>query len=495
MPTGGRYRVGEQVRRRAVLAWFLGLALVPATAAAAPDRLDTALIDPSAMTGAYADLAFNRVHSAGASAVRIVLYWNWVAPHARPVGFTPSDPRAPGYTWTLIDAEVRRAVENGLQPIIAISRAPAWARDPAGGVRTTWPDPNQLAQFAQAAARRYNGDFRIDGTPLPAVRYWQLWNEPNAGRELSPQFRGRASVSPDIYRLMLAAFTPAVHAVNAENVVIAGGTAPFGHRSQDIQVTAPMRFMRQLLCMSNGTQRRGTCRGGVPFDVWAHNPYTNGGPTHHAYSADDVSLGDLGRMNALLRAAVRAGHVSSDHPVRFFVTEFSWDSSGPDPRGVPLRLHARWVAQALYEMWRSGVSLATWFLLRDAPLKTSPYQSGLYFYGGRRLSADRPKPALEAFRFPFVAFRRSGELFIWGRTPGGVPEQLVVEGRTTRGWQIVARLATNPHGIFQSRLPRFHGSVLRSRVVRTAERSLAFSLEPAPDPVVFAFGCGGPIRC
>jgi hypothetical protein len=481
--------------RRVVLAWCLALALVPAPAAAAPDRLDTALIDPSSLTGASADVAFRRVHAAGASAVRIVLYWNWVAPTVRPPGFAPADPRAPGYKWTLVDDQVKRAAANGLQPIIAISRAPAWARDAAGGPHTTWPDPTQLAQFAEAAARRYNGDFRIDGVPLPAVRYWQLWNEPNAGRELFPQFRGRASVSPEIYRRMLAAFTPAVHAVNGDNAVIAGGTAPFGHRSKDIQVTAPMRFMRQLLCMSSGTQARATCGGGVPFDVWAHNPYTNGGPTHHAYSADDVSLGDLGRMNALLRAAVRAGHVSSDQPVRFFVTEFSWDSSRPDPRGVPLRLHARWVAQALYEMWRSGVSLATWFLLRDNPLKTSPYQSGLYFYGGLRLDRDKPKPALQAFRFPFVAFRRAGWVSVWGRTPGGAPEQLVVEGRTARGWQVLAHLATNPHGIFQGRLRSFRGTALRSRVVSTGERSLAFSLDPVPDRAVFAFGCGGPIKC
>jgi hypothetical protein len=445
--------------------------------------------------GASADIAFSRIRAAGATTVRLVLYWRWVAPASRPAGFDPADPREPAYKWALIDAQVRRAAENGLQPILSISRAPTWARDSAGGRATTWPDPAELARFARAAALRYSGDFVVDGATLPAVRYWQLWNEPNAGRELFPQFRGRRSVSPEIYRRMLAAFTPAVHAVSPENIVIAGGTAPFGHRSRDIQVTAPMRFMRQLLCMSKGTIPHATCDSRVPFDVWAHNPYTNGGPTHHAYRADDVSLGDLARMHSLLRAAVRAGHVVSDRPVRFFVTEFSWDTSGPDPRGVPLRLHARWVSQALYQMWRSGVSLATWFLLRDDPLKASPYQSGLYFYGGKRLDADRPKPALQAFRFPFVAFRRSGGLFIWGRTPGGMPENVTVEGRTARGWRTIARVATNAHGIFDRLLPPFAGTDVRARVARTGQRSLSFSLVPTPDRAVFAFGCGGPIKC
>jgi hypothetical protein len=483
------------VGRAVVPTCLVVLALLPAAAGAAPDRLDTGVIDQAALAGGSADVAFDHVRVAGATAVRLVLYWNWVAPASRPPGFDPADPRAPGYTWALIDAQVRRAVEHGLQPILDISRSPTWARDPAGGRGTTWPDPAELAQFARAAALRYSGEFAADGTTLPAVRYWQLWNEPNAGRELFPQFRGRASVSPGIYRRMLAAFTPAVHGVSADNVVIAGGTAPFGHRSPDIQVTSPMRFMRQLLCMSKTAPYHPTCHTRVPFDVWAHNPYTNGGPTHRAHSVDDVSLGDLPRMGALLRGAVRAGHVVSAGRVRFFVTEFSWDTSRPDPHGVPLRLHARWVAQALYEMWRSGVSMATWFRLRDDPLRTSPYQSGLYFYGGKQLAADRPKPALEAFRFPFVAFRRSGGILVWGRTPAGVPEKVIVEGRTGRGWRRLARIATNAHGILERHLPAFSGSALRARIDGTDQRTLAFSLTPTRDRVVFPFGCGGPIKC
>jgi hypothetical protein len=470
-------------------------AVLPARAAGAPDRLDTGVIDPASLSGASADVAFSRVRAAGASVVRIVVYWNWVAPDSRPAGFDPTDPHAPAYRWAAIDAQVRRAVENGLQPILCISRAPTWARDPAGGRRTTWPDPAELARFARAAALRYNGGFAVDGMRLPAVRYWQLWNEPNADRELFPQFRGRVSVSPGIYRRMLAAFSPSVHAVSADNIVIAGGTAPFGHRSRDIQVTAPMRFMRELLCMSRRAPYRPTCPSRVPFDVWAHNPYTNGGPTHRAHSSDDVSLGDLARMNALLRAAVRSGHVVTGQTVRFFVTEFSWDTSKPDPRGVPLRLHARWVSQALYEMWRSGVSLATWFLLRDDPLKTSPYQSGLYFYGGKRLNADKPKPSLRAFRFPFVAFRRAGALFVWGRTPSGLPEQVIVEGRSAYGWRVLARLGTSDHGLFERRLAAFAGTGVRARIASTGERSLEFSLSPTRDRVVFPFGCGGPIKC
>ena len=47
-----------------------------------------------------------------------------------------------------------------------------------------------LRNFAYAAAKRYSGSFRpaTDGPPLPAVRHWLAWNEPNNPVFLKPQF-------------------------------------------------------------------------------------------------------------------------------------------------------------------------------------------------------------------------------------------------------------------------------------------------------------------
>ena len=188
--------------------------------------------------------------------------------------------------------------------------------------------------------------------------------------------------------------------------------------------------MRSLLCL------KPACTDPVHFDIWSTDPYTAGGPTHHAYRANDVSIGDLPEMKAVLDAGVRAGHVVSAKPVRFWVTEFSWDSDPPDPAGVPAKLEGRWVAEALYRMWSDGVSLVTWFTIRDHPITTSPYQSGLYFAGSSP-DRDRPKPALTAFRFPFVAFADDGRISVWGRTP--LSAAATVDDRAEHGVGLEAR--------------------------------------------------------
>jgi len=332
-------------------------------------------------------------------------------------------------------------------------------------------DPVQYAAFALAAVRRYSG--RTTGAPR--VRYWEAWNEPN--KIPGPPFKAGAA---SWYRQMVNAFAAGVH-TEPGNVVIAGGLAPFGIST----AVAPLAFMRSLLCLSSGRPPRATCSTPVHFDIWSTDPYTAGGPTHHAYRKDDVSIGDLPEMKAVLEAGVRLRHIVSTQPVRFWVTEFSWDSNPPDPAGVPAALEGRWVAEALYRMWSAGVSLVTWFLLRDQPVHTSPYQSGLYFRGPS-FAYDRPKPALTAFRFPFVAFAQSKKVFVWARTPTGKGGTIVVEQHGSSGWRRVAALRANRVGIASATFAmRAHGA-LKARI--GGNTSLPFSLVPPPDQVYQPFG-------
>ena len=454
--------------------------VIAGTATAEARPLETAVVDPFVFAGPDATMAFAQTRAAGASSVRLVLDWASVAPHRPSLDSTDDASRA--YRWGSFDRQVQEAIASGLRPIVCVTHTPVWARATGrGGPASTWPRPDELARFGRAAAQRYAG----------TVFNWEVWNEPNARSSLRPQFvRGRPA-TPAHYRSMVNAFAKAVRAVDRRNVIVAGGLAPFGHRSKEIAVVPPMRFMRDLLCISGTGTNRSNCAR-TSFDVWSHHPYTQGGPTHGASAPDDVSLGDLPRMRRLLNTAARLGRIRSTMPVRFWVTEFSWDSQPGDPRGVPLALHARWVAEALYRMWRSGVTLVTWWRIRDDPLRASPYQSGLFFDASR--ASGRPKPALRAFRFPFVALREAGAVRVWGRVPPGRAGPVVVETRTAVGWRRLVVLQPDGDGIFE-RLIRAKGSTVRGRLADGTDATLPFSLNRPPDVPATPFGCGGKIAC
>ena len=477
-------------RRRwglAILPCLLLLTLLLALPSAAPAArpLHTAVDPDGPYSGADATLVANRLRAAGASGMRVLLNWREVAPANPSSGFDASNPGDPQYRWAKFEGEVRAAAAAGLSPIVVIRSAPDWAEaNGPGKDGTVAPDPNQFARFAHAAATRYSGGFQ----GLPRIRYWQPWNEPNHFGFLNPQ-GGLAAVGH--YRLLVNAFADAVHAVRADNAVIAGGMAPFRNDAGDALVIAPLAFMRELLCVSGGRHPKATCDTRIKFDIWSHHPYTSGNPTHVAANPDDASISALPQMRRMLSAATRSGHIVSGGPVRFWVTEFAWDSNPPDPNGVPERLRSRWIAEALYRMWRAGVSMVTWYKLRDDATEGRPhpatFECGLYYRCGS-ISCDRAKPSLQAFRFPFVAFRSGRRVYVWGRTPTSKPARVIVQQRVGRRWKRLGRLRANRYGIFSRRIRTSRRGKLRALMAKSGEGSISFSLRRPPDLPVNPFG-------
>ncbi len=475
----------KRLLRRALLASLLATAcaLVAPGLAPAAGPLQTAVAEHSEFEEPDTELALRRIRAAGATAFRLDLAWYSVAPVQRPDVFRPEDPADPAYRWSAFDEKLRMLKEAGLEPIVAINYPPQWGK---GGASTP-VNIEQFALFSEAAARRYTGAFQN----LPRVRYWQIWIEPNVNKFFRPQFiRGRPA-SPAIYRRLVNASATAIHRVRSGNIVIAGGLSPFTVRRGETHTIGPLRFMREMLCMSKGPSPKPTCRERAQFDIWSHHPYTSGDATHKAFHPDDVSLGDLPEMKQLLRAAQKARHILAPRPVRFWVTEFSWDTSPPDPKAVPIRLQSRWVSEALYRMWQNGIDLVTWLQLRDGPYPGNDVQSGLWFRGGKSLRSDRAKPTLTAFRFPFVAYEERSGVRVWGRTPAGSQGTVAVEQERTRGrWVRLRALRSNRSGIFAGLVvPRSRG-LLRARMLSGAERgtSLPFSLVRPPDRFVLIFG-------
>ena len=320
---------------------------------------------------------------------------------------------------------------------------------------------------------------------VPRVTYWEIFNEPNLSLFFFPQFNtdGQA-LSANLYRPLLNASYAGLKSVSPKNMVLLGGLGPIAVPKYTI---GPMQFARELLCMTGGKhphKSKGNCEGGVHFDIFSMHPYTTGAPTHKGAS-NDVELGDLGKLQNLIKAADKAGRIknTSKH-TPLWITEFSYDTKPPDPGGLPMKIEVRWVSEALYVAWKAGVSHFFWYSLHDAAHKpgesyAEATESGLYF--GPHVG--KPKPILTAFRFPLVAYPRKGGLEFWGRTPNGRPGSVSVQVQEGTKWRTVAKVRAPKGGVFKGTWRSSYGSDEKgaARAVFAGNMSAAFSMRPVPD--------------
>jgi Cellulase (glycosyl hydrolase family 5) len=439
----------------------------PALGHAAPTRFDVGIQDPVQFPEQDPAGAYRTARSEGVRFVRLPVNWHDVA-RSRPND--PTNPNDPHYSWEEVDGRLASIRAEGMTPLFLVSQAPEWAH----GSRLTAP-VSDFGDFVTAAARRYNG------VAAPRVRYWQMWNEPNLRMFLDD--------SAAHYRAMVNAGYKAVKAAHSDNIVIAGGLAPFSDPTNQYGI-APFPYMRSVLCMSEGTHPHPTCGAKTSFDIWAHHPYTSGGPNHSAALPQEASLGDLPEMHRLLAAARRAGHVRSRGSPGFWVTEFGWDTKPPDPGGVPVARHARWVAEAMYRMWQADVSMMVWFKLRDDLFNGdwgAGLQGGIYFNTTALYADEQAKPAADVLRFPFVAVPESRRVSVWGRTPRSRGGKVAIDLRQGAGWTRIATIRANGHGLFRVVLDGRRGATLRARVAGAAP-SRPFQATNTTDVPVRPFG-------
>jgi hypothetical protein len=476
-------RAGKPRLLAALLAAVSLLAIQAETAGGATRPLTTGV---SYVYDEEPAVAFAHVKNAGARLVHTPVRWGSTAPSTQPASWNPADPADPNYDWESTDSWVREAVASGLTPVLQIRGAPRWAQRCARTVSTDIPcnlDPAALAAFATAATRRYSGNFG----GLPRVQYWQGLNEPNLSLFFLPQFEGDKAVSPILYRTLINTFYDAVKAVDPTNIVIAAGLGPIAVPKYTI---GPIRFTRELLCMRGKERFRpapGDCHGGLKFDIFAVHPYTTGGPTHEG-GVNDVQLGSLGRLHALLQAADKAGRIHSAYRrTPLWITEFSWDSRPPDPGGLSMEIETRWAAEALHRAWRAGISTFFWFTIRDFEEPGVPshisIEAGLYFRGPT-VAQDQPKEVLYAFRFPFVAYhRKKGGLYFWGRTPNSQGGRVVIQIWRNGKWRKRAVAQADKYGIFQGVAKGGYGRNRRgsARALFEGQDSRPFSMRPVPD--------------
>jgi Cellulase (glycosyl hydrolase family 5) len=439
------------IRRRALGACVATLVLLVNAAPAGSSSARPAGTSPTLTLGFFDGVFLGkdgatwlqRAAAAGSDVVRIDI--GWVAPNGstKPAGFNARNPADPNYDFTSADAAVREATGDGMRVILDITGAPQWAEGPnmpASATPGSWrPNPADVEQYAVALATRYSGRFPDPANPghmLPRVWAFQLWNEPNLSTYLAPQWVGNHTEAPILYRAMLNAFYTGIKSVDPGALVVTAGTAPFGDPEPGGQRIMPARFWRDVLCVQQvgSSLRGGKCSRPAHFDVLAHHPYSVGPPQTKAINADDVSIPDIWKLTAILRASERAGdalpHIH--HPI--WVTETGYNTRPPNPNGIPVVEQARWLEQTFQLLWKQGVSLITWNTIVDQPPVPSyatTSQSGVYYLDGKS------KPSLQAFHLPIVATRVShSRMQVWVRTPAR--GELTIQALKNGAWQRLA---------------------------------------------------------
>ena len=159
----------------------------------------------------------------GVKLVRFTINWRQVAQRKPARAANPGDP---AYDWSQTDAILNGLHKHRIAVLATLYGTPAWANG-GGGVNVIPRSKSSFAAFALAAAKRY-----------PWLKMWEIWNEPNLRRFLSPN-------SPALYVQRLLNPTYAVlHAFSSSNRVAGGATSPRPTPS-GLSPIAFMRGMRQ----------------------------------------------------------------------------------------------------------------------------------------------------------------------------------------------------------------------------------------------------------
>lgn len=409
------------------------LALAPSSHAARDINVGFADYLYGSIDASERNLWADRTLEANAKIIRINVYWRSVA-QSKPAN--PRDPADPAYHFHTIDNAVRNAENHGFDVLLTSFAAPDWAEGPNRPKSSnpgTWkPNPNDYADFAHALAKRYGGSFP-PSDPIPAVEYFQAWNEPNLSSYITPQWKGKSNQSSEIYVSLLNAFYNEVKSVLPSAKIVTAGTAPYGDPPGGPKRTQPVRFLQEILCLTP-KNKKGKCTkaGKAKADVFAHHPINRMDPPRkRAANKGDVEIADMGSLRTVLRKAEKLKTVGTPGKHELWADEIWWQTNPPDRKeGIPLKKHARWTAESLYLLWKQGVSAAIFLQFRDA--KYTPgeptlasYQTGVYTYEGKK------KPSFDAVRFPFVTERKGKKLKAWGIAPAS--GKLVIEAKAKKG--------------------------------------------------------------
>jgi hypothetical protein len=434
----------------------------------------------------------------GVDSVHIYMHWADIAPDAsspRRPSFNAADPAAyPASGWATYDAIVRGMAARGMTLYVAlVPPVPRWASAPGApqpASQTEWrPSAAQFEHFVRAVGIRYSGQYVPPGAtqPLPRVKFWAIWNEPNLGIDLAPEAMPHSTVevAPRFYRGLVNAAWTALHATgHGEDTILIGELAPAGATFGDapglFAAMAPLRFLRALYCVDAAyrplTGAAAVARGcpttpAVSSGFAGANPglFHASGFADHPYpqglapnqvtpdEPDYAELAEVGKLEHTLDTLQRVYGSHTRFPI--YSTEYGYQTHPPD-------IEAGTVTQAVAAVYLNWSEYLTWLDPRlrtyDQYLMTDPTAG--YFATGLKSASGVPKPAYAAFRMPIylpvTSTARGHALVVWGCVRPA-PNAALLSHRPQRAriqfqasgasaWRTVRAVTiTNPHGYFE----------------------------------------------
>jgi hypothetical protein len=500
----------------------------------------------------HAAQELEQMASLGVEQVKVSMVWALVAPDANSTkkpSFDATNPAAyPPGAWDRYDTVVRIATELGMSVYFQLTAPPPrWsvALHPRNqpyhwlpGVQE--PNPQEFGQFTEAVGRRYSGSYVAAPPPgdppsyllsipiggiapipgllnttqpqsstpsaLPRVGMWGIWNEPNEGSWLNPQYtvlphHRTQLVAPLLYRgLVDNAYSGLAASGHAGDTIMIGETASAG-------ITRPLPFVRGLYCVNGRNQPlRGSAAAalGCPtngsrsafvaehpglFEIsgYAHHPYSfDQPPNRQFFIPDSITLYNLGLLERELNTVFSLDGKGRRGGVPIYLTEYGYKSNPPNPYiHTSLTQQATWLNQGEYMSWQYPYvrSLAQFELVDAPPDTSSPKGSREYwstFQSGLIMLNGTEKPSYDAYRLPiWVPRARHGRrVTVWGQLRPANHRTLqyaVIEfephGSST--WQQAALVQTgNPQGFLVS-----HVSIPSSGRLRLAWLTPAGTVE------------------
>jgi hypothetical protein len=327
------------------------VAMVPSADAAR--KMEIAVADDNVFLKGLWDpfTGFRKARDLNATWVRVNVGWD------QALGSQADERREPSnitYNWTPWDDLIARAANEGLKvELTLVGPAPRWASgNRKSGFPIVRPNARKFGQFARAAAEHFDG----------RVERYTIWNEGNLKAWLSPKRR-----APAIYRKLYDSAYRNINAVDSDNKVFIGETAPYGQRGR---TTAPLKWLRGVTRVNS--RYRGHRGKTLLTDGYAHHPYDyKHKPTYRYPGKDNVTVATLGRLERALSRlrAARALRTPSGGVPYIYLTEYGYFAAYK--YRLPQAKHARFLKKGFKIAQRNPrVKQMLQYLLVQPPSKT-----------------------------------------------------------------------------------------------------------------------------